>query len=67
MEELSDAKFNELMRTQLLTPPREGFKPCIVVSDDPLPDKKWFAFFLTDTPLRGDIERRLLEQSGIEM
>ncbi len=67
MEELNDAGFNELMRTQFLTPRREEPKPCIVVTDDPLPDRKWFAFFLTDTPLRGEIERRLLEQSGIEV
>lgn len=66
MPEFTDPGFEAMLRSQLLTKTIPPLKPCIVVSDHPLEEGKWFAFFLTDTPAREVIERSILAQAGIE-
>ena len=64
----SDEEFERMMQTGTLIPLPSGREvPCIFVSDPPTvknPRPQWFAFFLRDTPLRGEIEQGLLMQFG---
>jgi len=66
MEDFTDPQFEEMMQTQILMPSIPNLRPCIVISDKPLPENQWFAFFLVDTPMREKIEKSLLFKAGVE-